>query len=174
MMSILPPEIHNALTQLLQGLSSADNEARSFAEDQLNTAWVAARPDVLLMGLVELLSVAQEPSVSGCASLSLSCCQGRSVVLTCPRILQSRSFAAVLFRRIATKTRKLPGSDESKELFLALQQPQKIAIRQKLLECLQTEELPRVRHKIGDAVAEIARQYSDEGMSRPETACSGI
>lgn len=63
-MSILPPEIHAALTQLLQALSSADNEARTFAEEQLNTAWVATQPDVLLMGLVELLGVAQEPSVS--------------------------------------------------------------------------------------------------------------
>lgn len=68
---------------------------------------------------------------------------------------------------MATKNRKLPGSEDSKELFLSLQQPQKIAIRQKLLECLQREELPLVRHKIGDAVAEIARQYSDEGMKIP-------
>lgn len=88
-------------------------------------------------------------------------------MLTCTELPQSRSFAAVLFRRIATKTRKPLGTEESKELFLSLQQPQKIAIRQKLLQCLQTEELPLVRHKIGDAVAEIARQYSDEGMSKP-------
>lgn len=67
---------------------------------------------------------------------------------------------------MATKNRKLPGSEDSKELFLSLQPPQKIAIRQKLLECLQREELPQVRHKIGDAVAEIARQYSDEGMGK--------
>lgn len=67
-MSILPPEIHAALTQLLQALSSADNDARAFAEEQLNTAWVATQPDVLLMGLVELLGVAQEPSVSNVAS----------------------------------------------------------------------------------------------------------
>lgn len=68
---------------------------------------------------------------------------------------------------MATKSRKLPGSEDSKELFLSLQPPQKLAIRQKLLECLQAEELPPVRHKIGDAVAEIARQYSDEGMREP-------
>ena len=59
--------------------------------------------------------------------------------------------------------RKLPGSDESKELFLTLQGPQKVAIRQKLLQCLQEETLPHVRHKVGDAVAEIARQYADDG-----------
>ena len=74
-----------------------------------------------------------------------------------------RSFAAVLFRRISTKTRKY-GNDESKDLFWALQSQQKVAIRQKLLECLQMENLPQVRHKVDDAVAEIARQYADNGM----------
>lgn len=63
-MSVLPSEIHNALTQLLGGLSSPDNNARSYAEEQLNSEWVAARPDVLLMGLVEHIQVAQEPPVS--------------------------------------------------------------------------------------------------------------
>lgn len=65
---------------------------------------------------------------------------------------------------MATKTRKSSGSEESKELFLTLQQPQKVAIRQKLLECLRDEKMPLVRHKIGDAVAEIARQYVDDGV----------
>ena len=46
---------------------------------------------------------------------------------------------------------------------MLLQLPQKVAIRHKLLECLQSESLPLVRHKIGDAVAEVARQYSDDG-----------
>ena len=46
---------------------------------------------------------------------------------------------------------------------MTLQQQQKIAIRSKLLQCLQSESLPHVRNKVGDAVAEIARQYSDDG-----------
>ena len=53
---------------------------------------------------------------------------------------------------------------ESKEQFLLLQDPQKLIIRQKLLECLQNEADSGVRHKVGDAVAEIARQYADDGM----------
>lgn len=77
-MSILPPEVHAALTQLLQGLSSPDNDARTFAEDQLNTAWVATQPDVLLMGLVEVLGVAQEPNVSNAACLQRCHCVGIS------------------------------------------------------------------------------------------------
>lgn len=46
---------------------------------------------------------------------------------------------------------------------MTLQQAQKVAIRQKLLECLHNEPLAQVRHKIGDAVAEVARQYTDDG-----------
>ena len=56
---------------------------------------------------------------------------------------------------------------------MLLQPQQKIAIRQKLLECLQGERLPDVRHKIGDAVAEIARQYSDNGRLAPERIAEG-
>ena len=62
-MSVLPNEIISALAQLLQGLTSADNNTRSYAEEQLNTEWVAARPDVLLMGLVEQMHIAQDASV---------------------------------------------------------------------------------------------------------------
>lgn len=69
---------------------------------------------------------------------------------------------------MSTKTRKTPGTEESKELFMLLQPPQKVVIRQKLLECLQSESLPFVRHKIGDSVAEVARQYSDDGTWRSD------
>ena len=76
---------------------------------------------------------------------------------------QTRSFSAVLFRRIATRTRKIPGTEDTKEIFSSLPEPQKLAIRQKLLECLQNEQDKQVRHKVGDAVAEVARQYADAG-----------
>lgn len=62
-MSVLPPQVHAALAQLLQALSSSDNNARSQAEEQLNTEWVAGRPGVLLMGLVEQIQGSEEPSV---------------------------------------------------------------------------------------------------------------
>ncbi|KAI9829591.1 MAG: hypothetical protein M1819_006096 [Sarea resinae] len=141
-MSMLPAEVHAALTQLLQGLVSADNNVRTQAEEQLNNEWVVARPDVLLMGLVEQIQGAEDP--------------------------MTRSFAAVLFRRIASKTKKIAASDEMKELFLTLEQPQQAAIMQRLLQCLTNESLPNVRNKTGDAVAEIARQCSDEGKPWPE------
>ena len=63
----------------------------------------------------------------------------------------------------------MPNSTEPTELFLTLQQPQKMAIRSKLLQCLQTENQPQIRNKIGDAVAEIARQYADDGMQSKQS-----
>ena len=62
-MSVLPVEVGSALAELLHELSSSDNVVRASAEERLNTEWVAARPDVLLMGLVEQIQVSQEPAV---------------------------------------------------------------------------------------------------------------
>lgn len=66
-MSVLPPEVHSALNTLLQGLQSTDNTLRSQAEEQLNTEWQQARPDVLLMGLVEQLQGSQDAAVRNTA-----------------------------------------------------------------------------------------------------------
>ena len=77
--------------------------------------------------------------------------------------MQTRSFAAVLFRRMSAKTRKVPNKTDPTELFMTLQEPQKVAIRERLLQCMQSEAIGHVRNKVGDAVAEIARQYSDDG-----------
>lgn len=63
-MSVLPAEVHAALTQLLQGLQSTDNTVRSQAEEQLNTEWVQQRPDMLLMGLAEQMEGSQDEGVS--------------------------------------------------------------------------------------------------------------
>ncbi|KAJ5748212.1 uncharacterized protein N7511_009908 [Penicillium nucicola] len=141
-MSLLPAEVHTALSQLLRALSTPDNTVRSQAEDQLNNDWVQNRPDVLLMGLAEQLGGAEE-------------------TLT-------RAFSAVLFRRIATKTRKDPVSGDAKEVFSSLPIEQRIAIREKLVACLTSESVTDVRKKIGDALAEVARQYTDNGEQWPE------
>jgi hypothetical protein len=63
-MSLLPPEVHTALSQLLRSLSTPDNAVRSQAEDQLNNDWVQNRPDVLLMGLAEQIGGAEDTLVS--------------------------------------------------------------------------------------------------------------
>ena len=63
-MSLLPPEVHSALSQLLRALTTADNTIRAQAEEQLNNDWIVARPDVLLMGLVEQIQGAEDLAVS--------------------------------------------------------------------------------------------------------------
>lgn len=62
-MSVLPAETHSALSQLLQGLQAADNNIRSQAEERLSTEWAQSKPDVLLMGLVEQIQMADSPIV---------------------------------------------------------------------------------------------------------------
>jgi hypothetical protein len=63
-MSLLPPEVHTALAQLLRALTTPDNVVRSQAEEQLNNDWVQNRPDVLLMGLAEQIQGAEDVVVS--------------------------------------------------------------------------------------------------------------
>ena len=63
-MSVLPAEVHTALTQLLGGLQSTDNAVRTQAEEQLNTEWVQQRPDMLMMGLAEQMQGSQDEGVS--------------------------------------------------------------------------------------------------------------
>lgn len=140
-MSVLPADLHNELAQLLDALQSSDNNVRSQAEEHLNNNWAVSKPEILLMGLVEQIQGSNDPT--------------------------TRSFAAVIFRRLASKSRKLP-NDTTVELFLSLPQEQGYVIRQKLLEALSTETTNAVRNKTGDAVAEIARQYSDNKSQWPE------
>ena len=63
-MSILPQEVHSALSQLLQGLQSGDNTIRTQAEERLNTEWIGQRPDMVLMGLAEQMQGSQDDGVS--------------------------------------------------------------------------------------------------------------
>ena len=62
-MSVLPQEVHSALSQLLAALSAADNTVRSQAEAQLSEDWIPNRRDVLLMGLAEQLQGANDATV---------------------------------------------------------------------------------------------------------------
>lgn len=70
-MSLLPPEVHTALSQLLRALTTPDNTVRSQAEEQLNGEWIQNRPDVLLMGLAEQIEGAGDQVVSGRKHLSV-------------------------------------------------------------------------------------------------------
>lgn len=137
-MSMLPQEVATELNQLLQALQSPDNNIRSQAEEHLQNNWTVAQPEVLLMGLAEHIGT-------------------QSTTTT-------RSFAAVIFRRIASKTRK-NDQGEVVEIFISLPAEQAHAIREKLLQVLTVENDRSVRNKISDAIAEIARQYTDNDQS---------
>ena len=78
--------------------------------------------------------------------------------------MQTRTFAAVIFRRQSSKPRK-NAAGQTADLFLTLQAPEREAIRGKLLQCLANEADNSVRSKVGDAVAELARQHTDEGST---------
>lgn len=79
----------------------------------------------------------------------------------------TRSFAAVIFRRIASKTRKTE-TGETLDLFFSLAKDQAAVIRQNLLQTLAAESERAVRNKISDAVAEVARQYTENNDAWPE------
>ncbi|PVI07059.1 importin subunit beta-3 [Periconia macrospinosa] len=138
-MASLPENVHTALSNVLSGLQSADNVTRTAAEDQLNNEWFAQQPDVLLMGLSEQIDFAPDSN-----------------------------FAAVIFRRISSKPRKAPNNPKTLDAFLTLNEPQRDAIRARILQCLGKEQDPLVRNKIADAVAELARQHTEESVPWPE------
>lgn len=124
------------------------------------------------MGLAEQVQGAGEDKVcerTGDLDRSPSCLPRVCKPLTCSP--QTRSFAAILFRRVATKTRKLE-SGQNVDLFLSVARDQAAVIRQKLLEALGTEPDRGVRNKIGDAVAEVARQYSETGIAKHQSHAS--
>nr|OQO21928.1 hypothetical protein B0A51_13028 [Rachicladosporium sp. CCFEE 5018] len=141
-MSALSPEVHQALGTLLQGLQSTDNTTRANAEKELSEQWVNQRPEMLLMGLAEQMAGSEDDGV--------------------------RAFAAVLFRRVSARAVKEVQSGETKDLFLHLNHGQQSQIRSKLLEAHAQEQKGHIRHKIGDGIAELARQYTDEQVLSPD------
>jgi importin-5 len=159
-MSLLSPEIHAELTQLLQALQSADNGIRSQAEDHLQNNWTNTRPEVLLVALVEQIQGSNDNTVR---SRPPRVPPPRQYMQLTQLALQTRSFAAVLFRRIASKTRKAD-SGPTVDMFLSLAADHAIAIRQKLLQSLAVESDKNVRNKISHAVAEVARQYTENSQ----------
>jgi hypothetical protein len=62
-MSILAPEIHAELEQLLQALQSADNGIRAQAEEHLQNNWTNTRPEVLLLALAEQIAASTNSQV---------------------------------------------------------------------------------------------------------------
>ncbi|KAK0333340.1 importin subunit beta-3 [Friedmanniomyces endolithicus] len=132
----LPIQVHQALEELVGFLQSTDNAIRTQAEEQLNRTWVTERPEMLFLGLAEQMQGSQDEG--------------------------TRAYAAVIFRRIATRTSKSAQTGEQTETFLQLNAGQRNEIRERLLQAYAGEAKAHVRNKIADAVAEVARQYTEE------------
>jgi oligoendopeptidase F len=62
-MSVLPPDAHAELAQLLSALQSPDNNVRAQAEDHLANNWTSTKPEMLLMGLVEHIHGSNDATV---------------------------------------------------------------------------------------------------------------
>ncbi|CAG8482986.1 1549_t:CDS:10, partial [Ambispora gerdemannii] len=137
--SHIPTEIISQLNQVLSNLASNDNTLRSTAEQQLNEQWIAQQPDLLLLSLAQL---------------------GRTHEAT-----HSRSFSFVLLRRIAFKQAPNHASkSEETSIWDVLQEANRETIKTDLLMSLLVEQENTVRHKVCDAVSEVAKNSFLKGQ----------
>ncbi|KAG9306967.1 hypothetical protein G9A89_000881 [Geosiphon pyriformis] len=138
----IPPDTILQLNQVLSNLASNDNSLRSAAEQQLNEQWIAQRPDLLLVGLAQL---------------------GRNHEAT-----HGRSFSFVLIRRIAFKAQSQASKGEELTIWDLLQETSRQAIKNDLLISLSVEQENTVRHKVCDAVSEVAKNSFLKGQKWTE------
>lgn len=136
-MSVLPADINNSLTELLNNLASADNNARSVAEKSLEQNWSEGQNiEVLLTFLAE------------------QSCQGSTEVI--------RSFSCVLFRRMAIKAPKVATKFTDRNIGIISEQA-RYQIRTILLNGFLSESSSQVRHKLCDSISEVAKEYTKPG-----------
>ena len=79
-MSVLPADAHAELAQLLSALQSTDNNVRAQAEEHLNNNWVATKPEMLLMGLVEHIYGSNDATVSFISGPQYPTCRSASLI----------------------------------------------------------------------------------------------
>lgn len=131
-MSMIPEDIHIRLGNLLSALSSNDNTYRKQAETALNNDWCTKEKiDILLAFLAEQASNGNEEN--------------------------TRAFAAVLFRRFAIKSPNYQGYSVTDRQIDHISDGAKIEIRRILLQGFNSQQTKNVRHKLADAIAEVAK-----------------
>ncbi|KAG7696759.1 hypothetical protein KL951_003215 [Ogataea haglerorum] len=134
-MSQIPPEISGMLLQLLSGLASTDNAVRQQAEHTLNKEWTKKdRVDILLVWLAHQAATAPDES--------------------------AKAFAAVLFRRFAIKSPSEQGYSVTARQIDHISEQAKTEVRNVLLQGFTAPQSNNVRHKLADAVAEVAKDDS--------------
>jgi hypothetical protein len=129
-MSVLPEQAQAVLTQLVQGLASADNTIRSNAEKVLDTEWSSMENVSML-----LIFLAEQACNGGANS----------------------AFSAVLFRRIAIKSPKDLNSVTDRTIGV-IDDKYKQQIRTILLAGFLTNQSNQTRHKLSDAISEVAKE----------------
>jgi hypothetical protein len=131
-MSALPDDIHAVLTQLLNNLSTSDNSIRSAAEKVLENEWTSQNNVQML-----LTFLAEQSCLSSTEEV--------------------RAFAAVLFRRIAIKSPKELSSVTDRTIGV-ISEPVRQQIRAILLQGFMSPQSNQVRHKLSDAISEVAKE----------------
>ncbi|KAG0674345.1 hypothetical protein C6P42_002272 [Pichia californica] len=139
-MSNIPQDIQQVLGTLLTALSSTDNTYRKQAENALNQDWSSKdKIDILLVFLAE----------QSCIGLDEN----------------TRAFAAVLFRRFAIKSPNYQGFSVTDRQIDHVSDAAKSEIRRILLDGFKSQQTKNVRHKLADAIAEVAK---DEKTTWPD------
>lgn len=133
-MSALLPEVQAALTELVGSLASADNAIRSAAEKALDAEWTQRENcEMLLIFLAE---------------------HAAGVVSDDETI---RAFLAVLFRRIAIRSPKDFASVTDRTIGV-ISERVRSQIKQILLRGFEGPTSNQVRHKLCDAISEVAKE----------------
>ncbi|KAJ3361562.1 hypothetical protein GGF32_007166 [Allomyces javanicus] len=133
------------LTTLLHTLASTDNEQRAAAEEVLSKEYLEKKPDLALSGLIHILR--NNPDVP------------------------LRSFAAVLFRRLALQPVPVLAADGTKTHTSALFMIQETTRRgclAELLGALAAEPVVTVRKKLCDCISEVTKALLNKQVAWPE------
>ncbi|GMM33500.1 Pse1 protein [Saccharomycopsis crataegensis] len=132
MSSSLPGDVHMTLSRIIEGLISSDNQVRSQAEKALENDWFTST------GVEMLLLFLAEQAVSGDSETK-------------------RAFAAVIFRRYALRMPPERSPSMTETSIGTISEPVKAEIRNLLFNGFFGEQTKSVRHKLADAIAEVAR-----------------
>lgn len=128
----ISPEVSASLNHLLEALKSGDNSVRSAGEKSLDSEWrVKENVGTLLLFLAQ--SAACGPDE------------------------MTKSFAAVLFRRVAIRSPKEISSISDRTIGV-LEESLRQHIRSILLQGFVSEQPSQVRRKLADAISEVAKE----------------
>lgn len=131
-MSLLPADANSTLLQILNGLITSDNVTRSNAERALEADWFNDK------GLEMLLLFFAEQAVSGASDLV-------------------KSFSAVIFRRYALRIPPDNAGSMTATSIGIVSEPVRAQIRTLLYNGFVSEQSKGVRHKLADAISEVAK-----------------